>query len=207
MQKAKGKRSNLWRNGTPAKLMERLVWLEPIREGIPVAFRVQSKVVHPVVKICPFKVTVLLPLDMARFIPMLARFVRVWRVKRKRAFNGKVSGKPKRLSDLAPFQQPDLISSSQTNGHRKPAFEPPSQSTIAPQQPCVKPTNGNASKPTVGKLRQRETLPSFVNAVCSRCQRNWLLPPEWLKLGIVRCACGAFLALETPVMRDAWTNP
>ncbi len=200
MQKAKGKRSNLWRNGTSAKLMERLVWLEPVREGIPVAFRAQSKVSHPIVKIHLFKVTVLLPLDMARFIPMLARFVRVWRVKRKRAFNGKVSGKPKRLSDLAPFQQPDLISSSQTNGHRKPAFEPPSEPTVAPQQSCVHAsTSGVTSKPPVGKSRQRESpaLPSFVNVVCLRCQRMWQVPPEWLKLCVVRCGyCNR--PLETP---------
>lgn len=197
MREAKLKRSNFWRNGTPAKLMERLIWLEPVLEGIPVAFRARSEVIHPIVKIYPFKVTVLLPMELARFIPTLAKLIRAWRKQRKR--RGKRperNGKPKRLCDLSQFAQPDPISLCETNNGfngspKQPTTLPPTkerQSNKRQQKQAINPPSQD--KP---KNHDAPKSPSLLSLTC-RCGRTVEVPPEWLSKGVVRCArCGQFL--------------
>ncbi len=66
------------RNGTPAKVLSRLLWHPAYQAGFPVRFRVASNIVHPVVRFNGYWLDVRLPIEQGRYIRLLTRLVKQW---------------------------------------------------------------------------------------------------------------------------------
>ncbi len=157
-------------NGIVPKVLSRIVWHPAWQNGYPVRLRVSTNAKQPTFRFNGRWLDVRLPPEEGRHISTLARIVRQLRNGRRAK---PLLSKRRPLEAKAVQVQTDIATKPQPKNESKPK-----------------------QKSTAKPKRQRESpaLPSLVNAVCSRCQRNWLLPPEWLKLGIVRCGtCGSFL--------------
>jgi len=121
------------RDGTPVKVLSRLLWHPAYQAGFPVRFRVASNIVHPVVRFNGYWLDVRLPIGQGRCIRSLARFVRQWR-------NGqRPNGTPTPKAEGAPKAP---ANGTPTNGTRPVA--------------TAKPTSGTGKKP---KARPKSPKP------------------------------------------------
>jgi hypothetical protein len=110
------------RNGTPAKVLSRLLWHPAYRAGFPVRFRTATNITHPTMRFNGHWLDIRLPIEQGRCIGLLARLVKQWR-------NGQ-------RPNETPIPKAKSASKAPANGTL-------TNGTVA----TAKPTNGTRQKP------------------------------------------------------------